>query len=141
MAAELHGTYDFNKVNLVVGVRSIKGFDDGSEIVAERSEDSFSLKIDVDGGGTRSRTNNSSGMVTFSLSQYAEDNSYLQDLMNLDERLGAGVFPLKIVDRANPSNERVISLRSWVQKPANRSFGRESGPREWIIQCLDLNFL
>lgn len=139
--ARLHGTYDFSKVQLIFGTRQITGFENGTEIICERDEDSFIKKTDVDGGVTRGRVNNSSGRVTFSLSQYSEHNKYLQDLNNLDERTGAGVVPLKIVDRQNPSTELVISLEAWIAKPSNKVYGTESGPREWMIDCADLNFV
>ena len=139
--ARLHGTYDFSKVSVIIGTRSITGFENGTDITCERNEDSFMPKVDVDGGVTRARSNNSSGRITFTLAQYSEHNKYLQDLMNLDERTGAGVIPVKIVDRQNPSTELVISLQAWIAKPANKVFGMESGPREWAIDCADLNYV
>lgn len=138
---KLWGTYDFGQVSLVFGTRALEGFEDGSEITAERDEDSFSKKVDVDGNVTRSRSNNSTGKVTFTLSQFAADNKYLSTIMNLDERTGAGVLPLKLVDKSNPSNEIVIAPEAWILKPANKSYGRESGPREWVIECASLNFI
>ena len=137
---DFHGTYDFSKVSLIVGTRQITGFENGTDIMVERDEDSFTKKVDVDGHVTRSRSNNSAGTLTFSLSQYSPSNKYLQDLANLDERTGAGVVPIKIVDRQNPSSELVISLEAWVQKPASRVFGVESGPREWMLSLADVNF-
>lgn len=137
----LNGTYNFKDVNLIVGTRRIEGFEDGSEIVAERAEDSYTSKVDVDGNVTRSRSNNSMGTITFTLSQFSEANAYLQNLANLDERTGSGVVPSKITDKSNPSVENVLATESWIVKPSSKSFGRESGPREWVIQCANLNFL
>lgn len=137
----LNGSYDFKQVSLIVGVQQIEGFEDGTEIVAERNEDSFTSKVDVDGNITRSRSNNTSGRITFTLSQFSKSNSYLQTLANLDERSGAGVVPSKISDKSNPSVEQVIATESWIVKPSSKSFGRESGPREWIIECANMNFL
>lgn len=137
----LSGTYDFKAVNLIVGVKEIEGFEDGSEIVAERSEDSFTSKVDVDGNVTRSRSNNTMGRITFTLSQFSSSNAYLQTLANLDERSGAGVVPSKIADKSNPDTETVIATESWIVKPSSKSFGRESGPREWVIECANMNFL
>ena len=138
---ELHGTYDFKKVSLLVGTREILGFESGTSIMAERDTDSFSKKVDVDGGVTRSRSNNTAGRISFTLAQYASENKYLQTLMNLDERTGTGVVPVKIVDKFNPTIEIVISLKSWIVRPANRSFEAESSAREWVLDCADLNFI
>lgn len=137
----LDGTYDFKAVNLIVGIKEIEGFEDGSEIVAERAEDSFTSKVDVDGNVTRSRSNNTMGRITFTLSQFSSSNGYLQTLANLDERSGAGVVPAKITDKSNPSTESVIATEAWIVKPSSKSYGRESGPREWIIECANMNFL
>lgn len=141
MTVEVHGTYDFAKVNLIVGDRKITGFENGSEITCERDEDSFTKKTDVDGGVTRARSNNVAGKITFTLSQYSASNKYMQDLLNLDERTGTGIIPAKVVDKQNPNNELVNAFKSWVMKPANRTFATESGGREWTLDCADMNFL
>jgi uncharacterized protein YdgA (DUF945 family) len=136
----LLGTYDFKKVSLIVGTRQIKGFEEGTSIEADRDEDSFTKKVGVDGETTRSRSNNSAGSVTFSLNQFSEDNVYLQTLANLDERTGAGVVPVKIVDSSNPDEEIIIATAAWVKKPAKKGFGGESGPREWVLDTADINY-
>lgn len=141
MDNKLWGTYDFSQVSLIVGIKQIKGFEDGSEITAERDEDSFSKKVDVDGGVTRSRTNNTTGKITFTLSQFSEDNIYLSGLANIDERSGAGIVPVKLVDKSNPKIEIALAPEAWIVKNANKSYGRESGAREWVIDCASLNFL
>ena len=135
------GTYDFNEVNLIFGVKQIKGFEEGTEIVAARDEDSFSAKSGVGGNVTRSKTNNSMGKITFTLSQFSEDNKYLQNIANLDERTGAGVLPAKVTDKSNPNTEHAIATESWIVKPSDKSFANASGPREWVIQCASLNFI
>ena len=138
---QLHGTYDFNKVDVIVGTRALSGFENGTAVTAERTEQSFSKKVDIDGSVTRARSNDKTGTVTFSLAQFSEDNAYLQSILNLDERTGAGVLPLKIVDKGNPNNELVVSLETWIQKPASRTFEMESGAREWVLDCADLDFV
>lgn len=138
---QLHGTYDFNKVDLIFGTRALTGFENGTAITAERAEQSFTKKVDIDGSVTRSRSNDKTGTVTFSLSQFSEDNAYLQSILNLDERTGTGVFPLKIVDKSNPNNELAVSLETWIQKPATRTFEMESTAREWVLENADLDFL
>lgn len=138
----LDGTYNFKEVNFIFGVRQIKGFEEGSEIVAERSEDTFTAKADVDGNVTRSKSNNTMGTVTFSLSQFSELNKYLTAIMNLDERTGkGGILPLKITDKSNPNVENVIATQAWLTKPSNKSYGGEAGAREWVITCADMNII
>ena len=138
----LDGTYNFKEVNLVFGIKQIKGFEEGSEIVAERSEDSFTAKVGVDGGVTRSKSNNTMGTITFTLSQFSESNKYLQTIMNLDERTNTGgVLPAKLTDKSNPNTELAIATQSWIVKPSSKSYGAESGAREWVLSCADLNFI
>jgi hypothetical protein len=137
----LQGTYNFKDVNLIFGTRKIKGFEDGSEIVVERAEDSFTEKVDVDGNVTRSRSNNSLGTITFTLSQFSSDNKYLSQIANLDERTGTGILPVKVVDKSNPDSDLSIGTEAWIKKPTNKSYGRESGPREWVISVADLQMI
>ena len=137
----LDGTYDFKLVNFILGFKEIEGFEDGTEIVAERAEDSFTSKVDVDGNVIRSRSNNNMGKITFTLSQFSKSNAYLSTIANLDERTAAGVFPAKISDKSNPASEHMIATESWIVKPSSKSYGRESGPREWVIECANMNFL
>lgn len=129
----LYGTYDFNQVNLVFGTRQIKGFEDGTEIMAERAEDSFSEKVGVGGEVTRSKSNNLLGTITFTLNQFSPLNRYLQDIVNADEISGTGVLPVKLTDKSNPNGELASGIESWLRKPANKGLGRDSGPREWTI--------
>ena len=75
---QLHGTYDFNKVDIIVGTRALSGFENGTTVTAERAEQSFTKKVDIDGSVTRARSNDKTGTVTFSLAQFSEDNAYSQ---------------------------------------------------------------
>lgn len=138
MSNELLGTYNFNENKLVFGTREIKGFEDGTEIVAERAEDSFTAKVGVGGEVTRSRSNNNLGTITFTLNEFSPSNRYLQDIMNADEATGDGVLPAKIIDKSNPQGEKASGTEAWITKPASKSKGRESGPREWVIQVANL---
>lgn len=137
---KLWGTYDFTLVSLIFGTREIQGFEEGTDIVAERDEQSFTKKVDNDGNVTRNRSNNTAGTIKFTLSQFSPDNAYLSTIMNLDERTGAGVLPAKLVDKSNPRNEIAIAPEAWLQKPSSKGYGAEAGPREWILDLASLNF-
>ncbi len=127
------GTYDFNAVTTVFGTRQIKGFEEGTEITAARIEKSFTHKVGVGGETTRSRSNNNLVEVKFTLAQFSPSNKYLQDIVNLDEATGAGVLPLKINDNSNPNGDSAGGIEAWIDAPAEKSWGAESGPREWTI--------
>lgn len=134
---ELLGTYDFNEVILVVGVKRIEGFEEGTEITAERDADSFTKKVGVGGNVTRSKSNNFAGQIKFTLQHLAKDNAYLEALMIADERTGTGVIPCAIIDKSG--KEKMVATESWLLRPANKSYGAESGGREWVVDCANLS--
>jgi len=138
-AGELLGTYDFNDVILIVGVKRIEGFEEGTEITAERNEDSFTMKTGVGGNVTRSKSNNFSGFIEFSLQHLAKDNAFLEALMLVDERTGVGIIPVAIIDKSG--KEKLVATEAWLTRPANKSYGKESGARPWRIDCANLNIL
>ena len=137
MSGKLLGTYDFNDVILVVGVKRIEGFEDGTEIIAERDEDSFTKKVGVGGNVTRSKSNNFAGFIEFTLQHLSKDNAYLEGLALADERTGVGVIPVAIIDKSG--QEKVVGSEAWIVRPANKSYGKESGPRVWRLDCANLN--
>lgn len=139
MSGQLLGTYNFNDVILIVGVKRIEGFEEGTEITAERDEDSFTKKVGVGGGVTRSKSNNFAGFIEFTLNQLAKDNAFLEALSNLDERTGAGIVPVVIIDKSG--KEKISATESWIVRPANKGFAGESGPRVWRLDCANLNAL
>ena len=112
--SRLLGTYDYRAVNLIVGIREILDFAQGTDIIFERDEDSFTKQIGAEGNVTRSRSSNNAGLLTFSLAQFSASNEYLQNWANIDERTGAGVFPVKCVDKSNPNRELAISHYAWI---------------------------
>jgi len=134
---ELLGTYDFNDVILVVGVKRIEGFEDGTEITAERDEDSFTKKVGVGGNVTRSKSNNFAGFIEFTLQHLSKDNAFLEALMLADERTGVGIIPVAIIDKSG--KEKLVASEAWLTRPANKSYGSESGGRAWRIDCANLN--
>ena len=99
------GTFNFADVNFIVGTRRMDGFEEGSEIMVKRKTDSFTVKTDLDGNVTRSRSNDKTGEITITLSQYSSSNGYLQNLANIDERTGAGVVPIKMTERKNQTKK------------------------------------
>ena len=136
-AGELLGTYDFNEVILVVGVKRIEGFEEGTEITAERDADSFTKKVGVGGNVTRSKSNNFAGQIKFTLQHLAKDNAFLQALITTDERTGVGIIPVAIIDKTG--KEKVGASEAWLMRPSNKTYAAESSGREWVIDCANLN--
>ena len=128
------GTYDPSQVAIIFGRLPITGFADGTFVSIEQNEDSFSLQIGTDGDGCRSKTNNQSIRVTFTLGQWSASNDTLSAQHNLDvlSPSGDGIAPLLVKD--NSGRTLVAAENAWIVKPAPAEFGREAGPREWIIE-------
>lgn len=125
-------TYDPKQIILIVGGNQMSGFADGTFITVERIEDAFSMQVGVDGEGTRSKSNNRSGRVTFSLMQSSDSNQVLSALALADDVSNAGAVPLMVKD--NNGDSLYIAETAWIKKVADSPFAREAGPREWVME-------
>ena len=108
----------------------ITGFMDGSYIVAERDEDSFSKHTGGDGNTARVRNPNRAGAITIRLQQTSPSNDVLAAFASLDELTGAGQGPAMVKDNSGTSK---AGGDSWIRKPAAMSQGVELEGREWIF--------
>ncbi len=129
-------TYDANKVVVVLGANILSGFADGSFLTVERSEDSFTVYVGSSGEVARSRSNNKTGTSTLKLMQTSLSNDILSAYMVADELSGQGIVPFQVKDLQGAT--LVLAKESWVLKPADVEFARESGEREWKIQHAEL---
>ena len=125
-------TYDPKNVSLILGGQIIQGYTDGTFINVERNEDMFSMKVGVDGIGTRAKTNNKSGKITITLHQSSPSNDYLSTLALADENANAGAVPMLMRD--NNGTSLCTSLTMWVKKMANAEYGKEVGNRVWVLE-------
>lgn len=127
-------TYYPDQVAMVFAGIPITGFADGTFLSVEQSEDSFSLQVGSDGEACRSRTNNRSGRVTFTLGQWSAANDLLSALHNVDISTpnGDGIGPLLIKD--NSGRSLFAAEKAWIVKPPTGEFAREAGSREWVVE-------
>lgn len=129
-------TYDFKQVIATYNGFQIQGFAEGTGINAERNEDSWTMQIGADGEGTRSKSNNKGGRVTFTLMQSSASNDVLSAFAQTDELSNGGSGPLLIKDLSGRS--LLVAEQAWVVKPPACEFGSEAGPREWILETDNL---
>lgn len=122
--------YNPKEVTLTVAGNIITGFADGSFVSIERNEDSWTLQVGTDGEGTRSKSNNKSGRVTFQLMQSSASNDILSGLFVLDEATSGGAVPVMVKYK----NSVFIAETAWITRPASVEYGREAGPREWVLE-------
>lgn len=129
-------TYNFKEVFLVINGKHIQGFSDGSSITVERNSDGFTYQKNVDGGGTRSQSNDKSGRITFSLAQSSASNDILSAIAQLDELTSAGTMAVLVKDNLGRSLHTCET--GWIVKIPNAEYGMESSGREWIIETDNL---
>ena len=128
--------YDPDQITVVFAGILMRGFTDGEFVrIGNRTED-FTLKIGTDGIGTRSKTNDRSGVCSIFLEQTSEVNALLSALRNSDLNTpgGAGVGALLVRDRLSGTT-LYRSAASFIEKNPDSSFDRESSSREWVILC------
>lgn len=127
-------TYSAAEVSMVAGPIMITGMADGTMVKVSFNEDAFKLMIGADGDGVRSKSNNRSGKITFSLLQSSNANDALSALTNLDVASpnGDGIVPLMIKD--NSGRTLVSAEKAWIIKQADVEFAREAGNREWTFE-------
>lgn len=131
--------YNPDQVQVVVaGIPVTKGWNDGPFLKIEQNEDSFTEQVGTDGEVTRSRTNNRTHTVTLTLMQSSDVNDLLSALHTLDINTpgGAGIGPLLVKDGSGRA--LYLAEKCWIKKPPAVEFGREAGPREWVISTNDL---
>ncbi len=129
--------YDPAKITLVAAGTPIEGFADGTFVLAARNNQTFTSFTGADGEGARSKSNDKSGTVTFTLAQTSASNDVLAAIHNTDEGTGLGVFPVQIRDLNGTT--LVSAVTAWVQKPADVEFGREIATREWVLETTSLD--
>jgi len=130
-------TYDPKQVSVIVGGKIITGFSDSTFIKIERNDQAFTLKVGVDGEGTRSKSNNKSGKATLTLMQSSGSNDDLSGFAAADELSNTGAVPLMIKD--NSGRTLVTALTAWVMKYPDEEFAKEVSTRAWVLETDEID--
>lgn len=128
--------YDPNQVFLSFDGNNIDGYEQGTFIEIDYRKDAFSLKIDISGSGTRSKTNDYSAEITLTLTQRSVSNQMLSTLSNADRATGGGFGVLQCRD--NLGNDLFVCATAWIVKAAKVDYALESGTRVWKFQTDNL---
>ncbi len=133
-------TYDPVQIAMIFG-GPITGFADGTFVSVEYNEDLFTLLVGSDGEACRSKTNNNSARITFTLGQWSQSNDFLSALMNVDlnSPLGDGIVPFLLKDLSGTTV--LAAEKAWLVKPPTIEYAREPGSREWVAETDFLTFL
>lgn len=130
-------TYDPKDISVIFGGKIITGFGDGTFVVIERNEQTFNLKVGVDGEGTRAKSNNKSGKITLTLMQSSASNDDLSAFAAADELSNTGVAACLLKD-GNGSTV-CAAATAWIQKPANVENAKEVSTRTWVIESDEID--
>lgn len=126
--------YNSKDVSMIFAGIPITGLAEDTFLSVDRNEDSYALTVGADGEGARSKSNNKSGRVTFTVMQTADCNDLLSALVAADEASsnGVGIGPLLIKDLSGRSLH--TAEKAWIIKPATAGYARGIETREWVVE-------
>lgn len=133
MASSFLGTYDPKEVTLVHHGINISGFADGTFItIARNVKDLYTMHVGAHGESARTKNNDTTGTITFTLKSTSPSNAVLDKMKN---NPATGVTMVK-----NNSTSKFIctSAESWVGVDPDNEFAAEESMIEWVITCADL---
>jgi hypothetical protein len=136
--AESTKSYDPAQISMIFGLVPIAGgFAENEFVKIEMNNTTFKTKKGADGSTARAKTNDRSGVCTFTLLSTAVANGLLSALATLDELTpgGAGVAPLTVRDRGGAMV--FFAAEAWIQKRPDPVFGNEVTERSWEIAFAD----
>lgn len=126
-------TYDPANVNASLGTVPISGYAPDSFLTVEFNADHWTVQIGADGkGNTRSKSNDRSATITFSLLQHSISHDLLTALYQADELSNTGLGQLYIRD--NTTGATFTARNAWVKKPPTASFGAEAQAWDWTVE-------
>lgn len=126
--------YDPREVHLIWGGFPVHpGAVNGTFITVEHVEPRWKLVKGTDGEGARVRTNNFSGRVQLTIRSGSKVNDALSLSSAADDLTGLIAVPLFLNDTNGTS--LYTSPLSFLESPANNSFGVEEGSVTWTFIC------
>jgi len=126
--------HDLDQWTLLYGAALIDGFGP-DEVASITFPQAFTKITGADGKVTRSKTLDTTAMVTFKLMTSSAANAALSALLTADLAApnGVGVLPLVLVDRQGTTAFQ--SPSAWIEKWPDFSLTREATVVEWVFAC------
>jgi hypothetical protein len=114
----------------------LNGIAPGTFITLERRSRTWTLPVGVDGETARVRTNDFTGIVTFTLRNGSLTNTALTVALQIDEITGLTPAPFYLTDFSGLTfwASPVAFLEGWP----NESFGAGENTRTWTLLCSPL---
>jgi hypothetical protein len=129
-------TYDSKKIAIIVNGLPLSGFSESTLVKVTRSADTWKKTVSADGMVTRSKENDLSGEITFSLLQTSQSNDALSAIALLDELKSGGIVPVLIKDLNGTS--LYTAAEAWVKKPPEGGAEKDAKDRSWVLECSQL---
>ena len=130
-------SYNLNAVMCTVNGVLISGAGENGLVKIAWNSDQWSMTKGAGGETVRSRLNDNSATVTFTLMPGAIGNLTLQGFHAIDAATGLGAFPFALRDPH--SNDTFTSAGLWIKKRPDREFSREvQGECEWVCETGNL---
>ncbi len=130
-------TFDPALFSMIVGGKIMSGFGDGTFIKLTMNEQAFSLKVGVDGEGTRAKSNNRSGRFEITLMQSSQSNDDLSAFATADQLSNSGAVPVLMKDGSGRTVAQATT--AWVQKLPDTEFSKDPTTRTWILESDEIN--
>jgi hypothetical protein len=128
----LNKNYPAKNIIIEAGHSIISGYAPESFLNVERDEDEFFFS-----NGVRTKNNNRSGVITFSLLESSPSNKILINYLKADQEFNKGIFPMIIKDQANNVLHKVDM--AWVRDShAYPELGIKSGERTWVLEATSI---
>ena len=124
-------TYNPKEVTIALGNHIVSGYAEDSFVTIDQNGDGITKKVGCDGEIARSVSPDDTCIVKIALLQTSATNSYLQKRLKQDRETGDGMFPILIKDLKG--GMKFSADAAWAIKAATRTYGKESGNREWEI--------
>lgn len=130
-------TYDPDNVVITFANQPIKGFADGSFLVIEPTKEAFTVVEGADGEVVRTKTSSKIDSIRIVLMSTSDSNDVLSAIHELDKQApnGAGIAPFGVADLSG--RFLYAAPEAWIEKAPTADFGREAGPREWVLKGVD----
>lgn len=131
-------TYDPAAIVVTIGGKDLSGYEPGTFVTLVRNVNNYDWTVGPDGvEGIRTKRNDRSALLTFTLRQTAAANFILSNLANRDEQGGEGgndgVVKISISDTSTPETIYVTG-KGWIEKPADANFAETPQGRAWQIR-------
>lgn len=131
-------TYDPNLVTVVWGAHIVTGLaEDGDAISAVHDEDQASKRVGLTGEVARAMNHNRTGKVTLRLLQTALSNAFFSAAFAQDRLDRSAAYPLLIKDLSGTT--LFFTSSAWIMKPADLTFGKDVGTREWTFDTAQID--